>query len=134
WRDSYHWKHKEEELNQYHQFNCEIEVMTICFFRSSAAYAAFISHSPSVMNTTSAFSNPPVSSKYMALRMGVTKSVLPLRNTSAAAILSATVYSPRRNTSTRTPGCGTMRITTRSEKCTPPFLNKICSAWLTGAD
>ena len=38
WRDSYHWRRKEEELNQYPQFTCEIDGMTIHFFHISAAH------------------------------------------------------------------------------------------------
>ena len=37
WRDSYDWTRKEQELNQYPQFRCEIDGMTIHFFHIRSA-------------------------------------------------------------------------------------------------
>ena len=37
WRDSYDWRRKEQELNQYPQFTCELDGMTIHFFHIRSA-------------------------------------------------------------------------------------------------
>ena len=71
-----------------------------CSARNCSKYLSGSSHSPSVMNTISAFSKPPSSISSRACSIGVWKSVPPFRKVSAARSLSSMEYSPGWNTST----------------------------------